>query len=328
MRLLTFVATFAASLFVGQAAFSQDARQVRLAHVAPPGTAWDNAANALAKDVTDKFGGRFKMTVFPSAQLGNEARMLQQVQTGALDMAFLTVAEPLNKINDLGVLYAPFLVDSVEEAEKVLNGKVAKGLLDRFPKELGVISLGYAMGGRRVILTNFEFNGIDDMQGRKLRITPVLPADDFYRLLGATPTPIPLPNLFDALANRQVDGVDMELEVIAAVRLQDHASHLYVTYHQLNPMVAVVSRNFWGSLTDEERQSFNELVDKSLAKIFALQFASEKRIVGELQKDKIKVIVSGPERFGGALEKWDNIWSKKSSLLSDIRAEVNRIRSK
>lgn len=327
MRLLTFAAAFAASLVAAQAALAQDMRQIRLAHVSPPGTSWANAADALAKDVAEEFDGRFAMTVFPSAQLGNEARMLQQVQTGALDMAFLTVAEPLNKIVDLGVLYAPFLVDSVEEAQKVLNGEVAAGLLERFPRELGVISLGYAMGGRRVILANFEFNGIADMQGRKLRITPVLPAEDFYSLLGATPTPVPLPNLFDALANRQVDGVDMELEVIAAVRLQDHASHLYLTYHQLNPMVALVSRNFWGSLTDEERASFEALVDKSLAAIFASQADSEERIVGALQNDKIEMVVGEPGLFGGALDEWEKRWSERSGLLSDIRAEVEKIRS-
>lgn len=326
MKHWAFATALIVSLCSSQVALSKDTKSIRLAHVAPPGTSWATAGDNLAKDVAERFDGRFEMTVFPSSQLGNEARMLQQVQTGALDMAYLSTAEPLNKIKDLGVFYKPFLVDSVEEAKAILNGEVAGKLLERFQIELGVVGLGYAMGGRRVILTNFELNTPEDMKGRKIRITPVEPAEDFYRMTGASPTPVPLPNLFDALANKQVDGVDMELEVISAVKLQDHASHLYLTYHQLNPMVAVVSRNFWNGLSDEDKVVFHELVKKSMTEIFATQFESEVRIEKEMHDDRIIVAAPRPDLFGGAISEWENVWSTKTDLLDDIEAEMKQIR--
>jgi len=41
-------------------------------------------------------------------------------------------------------------------------------------------------------------------------ITPFEPILDFYSALGAAPTPMPLPAVYEALANGQVDAIDMD----------------------------------------------------------------------------------------------------------------------
>ena len=46
----------------------------------------------------------------------------------------------------------------------------------------------------------------------KLRINPTPVYRDFYSSLGAAPTPIPTPQVFDAMSNGQVDGLEADLE--------------------------------------------------------------------------------------------------------------------
>jgi len=41
-------------------------------------------------------------------------------------------------------------------------------------------------------------------------ITPFEPILDFHSALGAAPTPMPLPAVYEALANGQVDAIDMD----------------------------------------------------------------------------------------------------------------------
>ena len=145
--------------------------------------------------------------------------MLQQLQTGALDMAFITTAEITNRIPYFGVLYAPYLVHNVKQAGELLNGPTAQGLLDKLPAEAGVVGLGYGTAGMRLMLNAYPTNSIAAINGRKMRITPFALVKDFYQLLGAASTPMPLPDVYDALANGQVDGVDADLELVWKLRL-------------------------------------------------------------------------------------------------------------
>lgn len=47
-----------------------------------------------------------------------------------------------------------------------------------------------------------------------MRITPFPPVRDFYQLLGAASTPMPLTDVYDLPANGQVDGVDADAELV------------------------------------------------------------------------------------------------------------------
>ena len=85
-----------------------EAREFRLGLVTPPGHAWSLSAVSFGKALAEASDGRHSVTVYPSQQLGNEAQLLQQLQTGAVDMAFLTVAEVSNRVADFGAFYAPY----------------------------------------------------------------------------------------------------------------------------------------------------------------------------------------------------------------------------
>src|SRR5690606_12207477 len=149
----------------------------------------------------EKSQGKYSVTLFPAGQLGNEARMLQQLQTGALDMAFMTVAEITNRVPDFGALFAPYLVNNVKESGELLNGPTAQKLLERLPREVGAVGVGYGAATMRLMLNAYPTNSVADIKGRKMRITPFPPMRDFYQLLGAASTPMPITDVYDSLAN-------------------------------------------------------------------------------------------------------------------------------
>ncbi|WP_346299937.1 TRAP transporter substrate-binding protein DctP [Halomonas sp. BM-2019] len=117
------VTAVAATLSVS--ALSAQARDFRLGLITPPQHLWSTEAEAFAASLHERSGGEHSVSVFPAQQLGNEAQMVQQLQTGALDMAFLTIAEISNRIPDFGALYAPYLVDGVDHAADLLRSGAA-----------------------------------------------------------------------------------------------------------------------------------------------------------------------------------------------------------
>ena len=93
------------------------AKDFRLGLITPPPHIWTQSAGQFAEELKKESGGKHTVTLFPAGQLGNEAQMLQQLQTGALDMAFMTVAEVTNRVPDMSVLFAPYLVKDYRQAE-------------------------------------------------------------------------------------------------------------------------------------------------------------------------------------------------------------------
>ena len=74
------------------------AKEFRLGLITPPPHIWTKAATAFGEELAAETNGAHSVAVFPSRQLGNEAQMMQLLQSGALDMAFLTIAEVSNRV--------------------------------------------------------------------------------------------------------------------------------------------------------------------------------------------------------------------------------------
>ena len=107
---------------------AQAARELRLGLITPPAHTWNQQLTAWGTRLRDASNGRFTVTLFPSGQLGNEAAMLQQMQTGALDLSLLTVSEISNRVDAFGALLAPFIAKDIEEAVRMLRHPIALGL--------------------------------------------------------------------------------------------------------------------------------------------------------------------------------------------------------
>ncbi|MEI2417835.1 TRAP transporter substrate-binding protein [Orrella sp. JC864] len=306
---------------------SAGAKELRLGLIVPATHEWTKAANAMGEELAQQSGGKYSVTAFPAGQLGNEAQMMQQLQTGALDMAFMTVAEVTNRVPDMSALFAPFLVRDTREAGVLLNGPTAQKLLERLPREIGAVGVGYGVASMRLMLNAFPTQGGGDLKGRKMRITPFPPVRDFYQLLGAASTPMPLTDVYDSLANGQVDGVDADIELVWRMKFYERGNTLVHSNHMMFPVVGLVSGRLWQQLPPQDRELIGGLARKHLNTLFGTYdtvAVEMRRNIEETQK--VKVVDAGPEFFGDVLQKWEEIWLKRTPVLADLRKEAAAIR--
>lgn len=325
----TYIKSFvgaAATLAAIAGATATMAKEFRLGLITPPPHIWTKAAEAFGEELAEKSGGAHSVTVFPARQLGNEAEMLQQLQTGALDMAFMTVAEVSNRAPDLGAFYAPYLAADIAHAGRILRTDTAKGLLDDLPGKVGVVGVGYGMAGLRQIVSRDPVETAEDLQGKKLRITPFDPILDFYNALGAAPTPMPLPAVYDALANGQVDAIDMDAELIWKLKYYEHADTVVQSNHMMFPMVGLVSAKVWKGLSEEERALVGELMAKHVDSCIDSYVEKDEAWLKQVEETGKNYVVVGPDFFGDAIDAWNAIWSEKSAALDDLRAAAEETR--
>lgn len=300
-------------------AVATQAKEFRLGLITPPPHIWTKAAEAFGADLAEASDGAHSVTVFPARQLGNEAEMLQQLQTGALDMAFMTVAEVSNRAPDFGALYAPYLANDIAHAGRILRSETAKGMLAQLPAKTGVVGTGYGMAGLRQIVTRGEVNSVEDLSGLKLRITPFEPILDFYNAIGAAPTPMPLPAVYDALANGQVDAIDMDAELIWVLKYYEHADTVVQSNHMMFPMAGLVSARVWAGLSEEDRALIGDLMAQHVDSTIDTYVEKEQMWLDQIKDTGRTYKIVDASFFSDAISSWNEIWSQRSTMLADLR---------
>jgi len=320
--LKTMMATVAA-LGLALPAMAQE-REFRLGLITPPVHVWNKEVAALSETLQERSDGRFSITAFPSGQLGNEAAMLQQLQTGALDMAWLTTAEITFRVPDMAALHAPFLVDNIEDAAKVLRSDLAREILGTLPRATGTVGVCYAMIGMRQLVLREQIDSAADLSGQRIRITPAPAISDFFEMFGAAPAPMPLPAIYDALANGQIDGLDMDYESIINFRYYEHAPHLLETNHHMFGMVALISAPVWAQLSEEDRALITDATQMHCDRTIDRFVEEEEDKLARLREAPGIQITEdvGREFFGDIVERWDAEWGEQTPYVARMRELV------
>ncbi|MGR2739239.1 TRAP transporter substrate-binding protein [Billgrantia sp. Q4P2] len=312
---------------LSMSALTAQARDFRLGLITPPAHLWTQAAESFAEELNERSEGQHSVSIFPSQQLGNEAQMVQQLQAGSLDMAFLTIAEISNRLPDFGALYAPYLVENVDQAAALLRSDTATGMLDQLPSLAGLVGIGYGMAGMRQVLSRTPIETAQDLRGKKIRITPFDPIRDFYLAADSAPTPLPLPAVYDALANGQVDAIDMDFDSILILKFHEQADNLLISNHMMFPMVGVVSARVWRELSAEDRELVEATMSSHLDGVITAFQQQDAEQEAELRGMGINIVEADDAFFRGVIEAWESVWAAEAPSLAVLRETAARLNS-
>ncbi|KKX33170.1 TRAP transporter substrate-binding protein [Rhizobium sp. LC145] len=308
----------AAALSVPTVLRAQEAKTLRLGITTPPGHPWNNAALKVGEMLKAETKGRLDIAVFPANQLGTEAAMLQQMQAGSLDLGWIMTAELGSRIPAVAAINAPWVVDSTAKVAKLVREPVAMGLLDVLPAETGTIGLAWGITTMRVVFTAKEIGGLEDLNGMKLRINTTPAYRDFYQLLGAAPTPIPTPAVFDAMSNGQVDGLEADLDFSWNQRFDKVSKTMLKMNAIFMPCVALASGRVWQGMPAADRELITRLTKAALDEQIDATVANEGKLLEEFGKaiDIKEVQVTDA---GKIIAEYDKIWLPKAPVLAELR---------
>lgn len=296
------------------------AKELRLGVITPAGHSWNRAAVQFGEALAKETNGRLKVTVFHSGQLGNESAMMQQLQSGALDMGWIQAAELGTRVSSVASINAPYLVRSTAAVAKLVKTPAALKLLDVLPRETGCIGLGWGITGMRVVFSNKEIRTPNDLKGMKLRINPTPVYRDFYQYFGAAPTPIPTPAVFDAMTNGQVDGLEADIELSWSQRF-DKVSKLMMPMNALfMPVAPLFSGRIWTTLDGKDRDLIRQLTSQALDGQINDIVTTEVGLLEKLKKESIAIRDINAFDNRPAIDAFDKIWLPKAPQIAELRA--------
>ena len=187
------------------------------------------------------------------------------------------------------------------------------------PQETGTIGLGWGITGMRAIFSAKDLTGLADIKGMKLRINPTPVYRDFYSSLGAAPTPIPTPQVFDAMANGQVDGLEADLEFSWNQRFDKVAKVILQMNAVFMPMAAVVSGRVWQSLPAADRELITKTVKSTLDAQIDELAGNEPKLVENFKNAPIPIRQVPAGDTEAIIAEFDKIWLPKAPVLAELR---------
>src|SRR5215471_294360 len=105
-----------AGLAVAGAANAQ--LEIKLGHVGEPGSLFQKSADEYAKRANAKLGGKAKVIVYGSSQLGGDKELLQKLKLGTVDMAAPSTVMS-TEADMFGVFEMPYLVKDREHMKRI-----------------------------------------------------------------------------------------------------------------------------------------------------------------------------------------------------------------
>lgn len=222
-------------------------------------------AQKFSELMKEKSDGKMKVMVFASGTLGGDTQVISSLQGGTVDMTLVTPGLLTGIEKGFGLYGMPFLFQTSQEVDAVLDGEVGQKLLDRLPPH-GLIGLGYWDHGFRHVSNNARpIKTLEDLKGLKIRVQQIPTAIETFKALGANPVPMSFTELYTALETGTVDGQENPLAAVETSKFYEVQKYESLTGHFYDPLVAIFSKKTWDKLNETERQVVREAATEAQA---------------------------------------------------------------
>jgi tripartite ATP-independent transporter DctP family solute receptor len=288
-RKLSVLAALVLALAAPSAALSQ--QKLKFAHVYETSEPYHAWALWAAGEIAKRTGNRYTMDVFPASSLGNETQINQSLSLGTVDVIYTGQAFAARTYPPLGIGGAPYMFRDFDHWKKYSQSKVLTDLTDAYFKKGGNRPVAAFYYGVRHTTANKAINKPEDMKGLKLRV-PDAPLYIMYpKVLGANATPIAFAEVYLALQNKTVDAQENPLPTILAKKFYEVQTHVNLTGHITEMLLAIVGGHVWSKLSDADKKVFETVFREAAEKSNAEIAQSEQQLVTDFASKYGKTVV-------------------------------------
>lgn len=256
-RLLKTLAGAGLALLLAQPVLAQSVR-LRMAHSGAEAETQHAAALEFARQVKARTNGQVEVQVYPASTLGNDNTAIAAVRGGTIDLCTSGTSYFTGMVGRMNVLDLPYIFTSAEHAYKVLDGSIGRGLLDELDGH-GLKGLAYwEVGFRSLTNSRRPVRTPEDIKGLKVRTTPNPAHLKAFQIFGASPTPMPIAEVFSALENKAVDGQENPVGIVRGAKLYEVQKYMSMTRHAYTAMPVVMNKAKFTALPPTHQQALVE----------------------------------------------------------------------
>jgi len=236
-------------------------------HVTPPPESSGTAFKWMAEELTKRSGGALNVVFHGGTLLTKELEIMDAVKSGNVAIGNPAGAA-CTVFPEMCVFLTPFLVRDYNHAYAMFNGEIGRNLDEIFQKKYKVkILFFYDYGFRHSWNNRRPITTPADLKGLKMRVQQGRVFADTVNGLGASAVPMPWGEVIPAAQQGVIDGADLPIVNINALKAYEVAKYASMTYHNYGPTVLVMNLDIWRGLTPDQQKLFLEVSREAQAKI-------------------------------------------------------------
>lgn len=293
-----------------------------LATASPEDTVTQIYAEIFAEEVDRLSGGRIEIQIYPNSVLGGDRELLESCYDGDIPFVVQNTAPQVNFIPDTAVFDSPCVFDSLEEVRETIDQPEFLELIRRSYREAGYELLGFADQGFRVMSTNQKVESFEDFAGQKIRTMENQYHLEFWKALGANPTPMNFSEVYIGLQQNTIDAQENPYEVIVSNRLYEQQDYVVETNHLPHLISLIVSKEFYDSLSGGDQEILREAHET--AQTYARQ-ASDERIqerIREIEENGTQILTLDAETKEAMIEASGPVYEEIRRVVSEEIVDV------
>ena len=208
----------------------------------------------LADEVTRRSNGAINMIFHGGTLLNKELEIMDAVKSGNVAIGSPGGAAS-TVFPELGVFLTPYLVRDYQHAYVLWNGPIGKDLDETFQKKYKLkVLFFYDYGFRHFWNSKRPITTPADLKGLKMRVQQGRVFADTVNGLGASAVPMPFGEVIPAAQQGVIDGADLPIVNINALKIYEVSKYASMTYHNYGPSVLVMNLEVWKSLAPDQQR--------------------------------------------------------------------------
>ena len=218
-------------------------KELRFGHLHSAESPIHKGVTKAAEEFAKSSGGRYKINVFPSSQLGAAREMVAQVIDGTLDFISEGPGSLSNLNKALSLFEAPFVARDWDHVLKMLASPFGQEQLGKLAHDRNMVHVGtFYYGVRHFTTKSKPLQTAADVKGLKIRVPEAPLFLAMIRALEATPTPMSLGEVYLSLQTGVADGQENPVGTINDQKFFEVQKYLNLTGHVIVPIMIMINK--------------------------------------------------------------------------------------
>jgi len=269
---------------------AQAETRMTLAHVANVDHPVHKAAETFARVASEESGGDLNIRVFPSSQMGKAKEVLEGIQQGTVDISVdgitsLSAFHPLAGIESM-----PYLFRDADHYFSLWNSEQGQRIKDLIAEEANFRVLGHMYRGSRELTSNKPISSAADLEGLKIRVTPIKERLETWKAFGANPTPMAWSEVFTSLQQGVIDAQENPLAAIYSEKIYEVQKYLVLTSHMSNGFTFVFNAKRYEAMPDKHKAALEKAAAAASKQFNDFVSSSYDQMVENLRAEGMEIV--------------------------------------
>lgn len=305
---------------------------LKIATLAPDGTAWMQELRKGAEEIARRTDGRVTFKFYPGGSMGSDRSVLRKIRAGQLHGGMLTAGALSEIYPDTQLYTLPFLFHSYDELDYV-RARMDKTIAEGIEKH-GFVTFGFSDGGFAYLMSNAPIRRINDLKSQKVWVPE---GDDISRAmfetLGVSSIPLPLTDVLTGLQTGLITTLGSSQS--GAIALQWHTKVKYVADVPVAYLYGMLALNkkAYARLSATDQTIVREVMERAFNNLNRQSRLDDRNAREALRRQGIEYVSLPPDeltRLRSAADQTIERLGKKNvytpTLLKNLRGHLDAYR--